>query len=130
MKIKYYSSYVRNPASGLFQIGHKSEQWWLCHNLLAWRQSQFFLLFRVSLVKFSYWSKFHVKMITGSEVITIFVYKGLTRNRKLEIPPSEFCSISGDWGKLGIPNLTRSSLIKSYWILQNARVQLLPFLSY
>ena len=42
--------------------------------------------------------------------------------RKSEIPPSEFCPISGDWGKLGIPNFARMSLIKSYWILQNARV--------
>ena len=41
--------------------------------------------------------------------------------RKSEIPPSEFCSISGDWGVLGIANFARMSLIKSYWILQNAR---------
>ena len=41
---------------------------------------------------------------------------------KSEIPHSEFCPISGDWGKLGIPNLAQMSLIKSYWILQNARV--------
>ena len=34
--------------------------------------------------------------------------------RKLEIPPSEFCPIYGDWSKLGIPNLAR--------MLQNARV--------
>ena len=26
---------------------------------------------------------------------------------KSDITPSEFCPISGDWGKLGIPNLTR-----------------------
>ena len=42
--------------------------------------------------------------------------------RKLEIPPSEFCPISGDWGKLGIPNLARRSLMKGYWMLQNPRV--------
>ena len=41
---------------------------------------------------------------------------------KLEIHPSEFCLISGDWGELGIPNLARTSLIKCYWMLQNARV--------
>ena len=45
-----------------------------------------------------------------------------TETRKLEISPSEFCPISGDWGKLGIPNLARMSLVKSYWMLQNARV--------
>ena len=42
--------------------------------------------------------------------------------RKLEIPPSEFHLISGDWGKLWVPNLARLSLIKCYWMLQNSRV--------
>ena len=42
--------------------------------------------------------------------------------RKSEIPPCEFCPISGDWGKSGIPNLTQISLIKCYWMLQNARI--------
>ena len=41
---------------------------------------------------------------------------------KLEIPLSKFCPISGDWGELWVPNLTRMSLIKFYWTLQNARV--------
>ena len=50
----------------------------------------------VSIVKFSYWFKFHVNIITGSGIITIFFYKGLTEIRKSEIPPSEFCPISGD----------------------------------
>ena len=74
----------------------------------------------VSLVKFSHWSKFHVNIITGSGIMTIFFYKGLTRNP--EIPPSEFCPISGDWGELWIPNLARMSLIEFYWMLQNSRV--------
>ena len=30
-------------------------------------------------------------------------------NRKWEIPSSEFCPISGDWGELWIPNLARMS---------------------
>ena len=41
--------------------------------------------------------------------------------QKSEISPSEFCP-TGDWGKLGILNLARMSLIKCYWMLQNARV--------
>ena len=41
---------------------------------------------------------------------------------KLKIPRSDFCSISGDWDELGIPNLERMSLIKCYWMLQNDRV--------
>ena len=42
--------------------------------------------------------------------------------RKSEIPPSEFCSISGDWGKVWVQNLARMSLIEFYWMLQNSRV--------
>ena len=42
--------------------------------------------------------------------------------RKSEIPPSEFCPRSEDWGKLGIPNLARMSLLKLYWMLQNVGV--------
>ena len=42
--------------------------------------------------------------------------------QKLKILSSEFCPISRDWGELGMPNLTRMSLMKCYWMLQNARV--------
>ena len=34
---------------------------------------------------------------------------------KSEIPTSNFCPISGDWGKLWTPNLARMSLIEFYW---------------
>ena len=68
----------------------------------------------VSLRKFDYWSIFHVNMITSSGVMTIFFYKGLTRNSILGNTPSESCPISRDWGKLGIPNLAQMSLIKCY----------------
>ena len=57
------------------------------------------------LVKFSYWSKFHVNIITGSGVMIIFFDKRLTSILEIGIAPSEFCLISGDWGEVGIPNL-------------------------
>ena len=41
---------------------------------------------------------------------------------KSKIPLPEFCPISGDWGKLRIPNLARVFLIKCYWMLQNTRI--------
>ena len=41
----------------------------------------------ISLVKFSFWSKFHVSIITGSGIITIFFYKGLTRNSEIGNTP-------------------------------------------
>ena len=42
--------------------------------------------------------------------------------QKSEIPQSEFCPISGDWGKLWIPNLAWMFLIECYWMLQNSSV--------
>ena len=41
----------------------------------------------VFLVKFSYWSKFHFNIITGSGVMTISFYKGLTRNPEIGNTP-------------------------------------------
>ena len=61
--------------------------------------------------------------VTGSGAMLIFVYKGLTRNPEIGILPSEFFPISGDWGKLEIPNLAPMSLIKRSRMLQNARVR-------
>ena len=49
--------------------------------------SIFFCRCFVSLVKFSYWSKFHVNIITGSGIMTIFFYKGLTRNPEIGNTP-------------------------------------------
>ena len=40
---------------------------------------------RVSLLNFSYWFKFHVNIITGSGVKTIFVYKGWTEIRNTPV---------------------------------------------
>ena len=70
----------------------------------------------VSLMRFSYWSRFHVNIIASSFI------RDWPEIRKSQIPPSEFCTISGDWGKLRIPNLPRMSPIKCYWMLQNARI--------
>ena len=61
-------------------------------------------------------SRFHVNIVSGT------FYKELTRNLEIGNTLVFFCSISGDWGELGIPNLARTTLIKCYWMLQNARV--------
>ena len=37
----------------------------------------------VSLVRFTYRSKFHVNIITGTGLMTIYFYKGLTRNPEI-----------------------------------------------
>ena len=116
MTIKFYRPSLWNSVSGLLQVDHKSKKWQWRHNFPTWnhRQFEFFLCCRVSLVKFSYWSKIHVNIITGSRVMTIFLYKGLTRNPETGNIPF--------WDTLGIPNLAWMSLMKCYWILQNARV--------
>ena len=41
----------------------------------------------VSLIKCSYCSVFHVNIITGSGIMTIFFYKGLTRNPEIGYTP-------------------------------------------
>ena len=46
-----------------------------------------FLTSFFSLVKFSYWSKIHVNIITASGIMTIFFYKGLTRNPNIGSTP-------------------------------------------
>ena len=53
--------------------------------------------------------------------------------RKSEITPSQFCPISGDWSKFGIPNLGLTSLMKWWNVTECCKMpglQLLQFLSY
>ena len=56
------------------------------------------------------------------ELWQFFFIRDWPEIRKSQIPPSEFCTMFRDWGKLKIPNLARMSLTKCYWMLQNARV--------
>ena len=55
-----------------------------------------------------------MSIVTGSGFMTVSFYKGLTRNPEIGNTPSEFCPISGDWNKSGVPNLAQTFLIKSY----------------
>ena len=41
----------------------------------------------VSLVNFNYWSKFYLNIITGSGVMIIYFYKGVSRNPEIENNP-------------------------------------------
>ena len=59
---------------------------------------KFFWCCFVSLVKFSYWSKFHVNIITGSGVMTIFIDKELTRNPEIR---NIFVWVLPNIGRLG-----------------------------
>ena len=53
------------------------------HNVVA----NFFDVCFVSLVNFSYWSKFHFNIVTGSRIMTICFYKRLTRNPEIANTP-------------------------------------------
>ena len=84
----------------------------------------------VSPVKFSNWSKFHVNVITGLRVITIFVYEGLTRNLEIEYTP--VWVLPNIWrlgwardAKFG-PNVSHERLLNS----AKCQLQLSLFLSY
>ena len=110
---------------------YESGIWLLDRSKLAvnWKNSDDVIIFRhdvivkflwrciVSLVKFSYWSKFHVNITTGSGVMTISFYKGLTRNPEMGNTPV--------WVLLNIFRLGRARNTKfgtnfSYQMLLNA----------
>ena len=78
-KYKFYNLCVRDPASGLLQIGYKSKKWQWRHNSRSF--INFFWPYSISLVNFSDWPKFHVN--TMSEVDQ----KGLTRNLEIVNTP-------------------------------------------
>ena len=63
---------------------------------------------RVFLVKFSYWSKFHVSIVTGSGVMKIsWKFPGNRKHSHLS-----FAQYLKAGGELGIPNLVWISLMK------------------
>ena len=74
------------PESG-YRIGHKLAINSKNDNGVTIFAYMPFLRSFVYVVKFSYWSKFYVNVITGSGVMTIFVYKGLTRNLEIGNTP-------------------------------------------
>ena len=79
--MKTYVLQIMRPESG-FQIGSKLAINWKKENDATISRHdaivKFFWRCFVFLVKFSYWSKFYVNIITGSGVMTISFYKGLT----------------------------------------------------
>ena len=86
-KIVLFLLWVQNSATELLQIGCILEKRQWRQIFPKWRHHQFFLHCFVSLVKFNYWSKFHVNIITEFGVMTISFYKGLTRNPQIGNSP-------------------------------------------
>ena len=77
----YHASEIRLPNCSKLTINWKKET--LTSKFSDMTSYSIFLTWRVSLAKCSYWSKFHVNIIAGSGVMTIFNYKGLTRNPEI-----------------------------------------------
>ena len=79
-------------------------------------------LFDVVLFRLSSWGTGLSFMSISSLIMELWQFsfeRDWPEIRKSEIRPPEFCPISGDWGKLEMPNLARMPLMKCYWMLQN-----------
>ena len=82
---------------------------------------KFFWGCSVSLVKFSYWSKFHVNIISGSGVMTISFYKGLTRNPEIgNIPVWVLLNI---WRLGRVRNIKFGTNVSNKMLLNAAKYQ-------
>ena len=122
-KCKLCRLYIQNPAFRLLQIGHKLENnngittcW---HDVII----NFFWRCFVSMSSLVTGPSF---MLMSSLVLELWQHSFIRdwlKIWKLEIPPSESCPISWDWGELEIPNLAQMSLMKCYWMLQNTKVR-------
>ena len=76
-----YVSGIRLPDCSKLAINRKND-----NDVTTSRKFiKFFWPCSISLVKFSYWPKFHVNIMTG--VTKIFAYKGLTRNLEIVNTP-------------------------------------------
>ena len=121
-KCKFYRSCVWNPATELLQIGRKLEKWQWHHNFSTWYHRQFFWTLSVFLVNFSYWSKVHVNFMTGSRIMTIFLYKGLTKNPKVGNAP--VWVLPNIWRLRQVWDIKLGSNVSNeiFWTLHNARI--------
>ena len=83
--------------------------------------SSFFWYCFVSLVKVSYWSNFYVSIITGSGVMTISFYKGLTRNS--EIGNTPVCVLLNIWILGQVKNTKYGTDVSNKMLLNDAKCQ-------
>ena len=130
MKTYILQTIRSTSTSKLLEIGHKFEK-------CQWR-----FKFRYNAIVILFWCcrYFSSSLVTGPSftstsllVLELWQFssiKGWPEIWKSKIHPSEFCLTSGERGKLGIPlskNLSRMSLMKCYWMLQNARFTAFTF---
>ena len=82
-KIKgcFYRLSIQNPVSTLLEIDGKITTTPKFIDMTLWSISLTFSF--ASLLKFSYCSKFHINIIAGSGVVTVFFHMELTRNPEI-----------------------------------------------
>ena len=85
--------------------------------------SKFFdvALFILPLVKFSYLSKFYVNIITGSGIMIIFFYKGLTRN--LEIGNTTIWVLPNIWRLGRVRDIKIGTNVSNEMLLHSIKCQ-------
>ena len=93
-KYKFYRLWDRNPASGLFQISHKSKKLQWRHNLLTWSHVHFFLFF-LFLFSGLVTGPIFISILLGSGVITVLFYNRLIRNP--DIRNTLICVLTHIW---------------------------------
>ena len=69
----------------------------------------------------SYWSKFHVNIITGSGFMTIFFYKGLTRNLKIGNIPTWF--LPNIWRPGWVRDIKLTTYVSNEMLLSTVKYQ-------
>ena len=104
------------PESGLWQK-NDNDVTIFRHDIIV----KFFWLCFVSFFKFSYWPKFHVNIITGSEIITISFYKGLTRNP--EIGNTPVWVLSNIWRLREVMDIKLGTNVSNKVLLNAAKLQ-------
>ena len=82
-KSKFYRLYTWSTALAWLLIGRKLNK----NNDVTWSHFHLFWRCFVSVVKFSYWFKFHLNIITSFGVMIIFFSMTLTRNREIGNTP-------------------------------------------
>ena len=110
----------------MIQIGYKSEKTQWSHNLLRWPSSPFFFDVAVFLLSILVTSPSLISIsLTGSRVMTIFVYKGLTRNP--EIGNTRIWVFPYIWRLERVKNTKFGTNVPNKMILNTAKYQVNSF---
>ena len=114
-----YTSGIRLPDCSKLAVNWKND-----NGIIIFRHEfiiKFFWRCFVSLVKFSYWFKFHVNIITFYGVTTISFYKGLARNP--EIGNTPVSALSNIWRLGKVRNTKFGTNVSNKMLLNTAKFQ-------